>query len=167
MEPNSNPIDPFPRMEPVELRELRNALKLKTCPFCGGTVAPRWAPWLDGAPRREIEHTDIERAVRAKCPIEMGGYDSLEQLQRHGIPASPVLKHPRLPRVKTMPKRKYRLERTAFIGCHNTSYMDVDDAVPCPFCGSRQVTIHPFGQGATSYVESVPTLYFSSATCKC
>lgn len=30
----------------------------------------------------EIEHTDIERAVAAKCPIEMGGYDSLEQLQR-------------------------------------------------------------------------------------
>ena len=24
--------------------------------------------------------------------------------------------------------RKYRLERTAFIGCRNTSYMDVDDA---------------------------------------
>lgn len=37
--------------------------------------------------------------------------------------------------------RKYRLERTAFIGCRNTSYMDVDDAEPCPFCGSRQVTI--------------------------
>lgn len=27
-----------------------------------------------------------------------------------------------------MPKRKYRLERTAFIGCRNTAYMDVDDA---------------------------------------
>lgn len=66
-----------------------------------------------------------------------------------------------------MPKRKYRLERTAFIGCHNISYMNVDDAVPCTFCGSRQVTIYPFGQGAISYVESVPTLYFSSATCKC
>lgn len=52
-----------------------------------------------------------------------------------------------------MPTRKYRLKRTAFIGCHNTSYMDVDDAEPCPFCGSRQVTIYPFGQGATSYVE--------------
>lgn len=23
--------------------------------------------------------------------------------------------------------RKYRLERTAFIGCRNTAYMDVDD----------------------------------------
>ena len=34
--------------------------------------------------------------------------------------------------------RKYRLERTAFIGCRNTAYMDVDDAEPCPFCGSRQ-----------------------------
>lgn len=31
--------------------------------------------------------------------------------------------------------------------------MDVDDAEPCPFCGSRQVTIYPFAQGATSYVE--------------
>lgn len=82
MEPNSNPIDPFPRMEPEELRERRNALKLKTCPFCDGTVAPRWAPWLDGTPCWEIEHTDIEQAVAAKCPIEMGGYDSLEQLQR-------------------------------------------------------------------------------------
>lgn len=30
--------------------------------------------------------------------------------------------------------RKYRLERTAFIGCRNTAYMDVDDAEPCPFC---------------------------------
>lgn len=82
MEPNPYLIDPFPRMEPEELRERRNALKLKTCPFCGGTVAPRWAPWLDGAPCWEIEHTDIEQAVAAKCPIEMGGYDSLEQLQR-------------------------------------------------------------------------------------
>lgn len=26
--------------------------------------------------------------------------------------------------------RKYRLERTAFIGCRNTAYMDVDDADP-------------------------------------
>lgn len=41
--------------------------------------------------------------------------------------------------------RKYRLERTAFIGCRNTAYMDVDDAEPCPFCGSRQVTIYPYG----------------------
>ena len=30
--------------------------------------------------------------------------------------------------------RKYRLERTAFIGCRNTSYMDVDDAEPCFIC---------------------------------
>lgn len=37
--------------------------------------------------------------------------------------------------------RKYRLERTAFIGCRNTAYMDVDDAEPCPFCDSRQVTM--------------------------
>lgn len=51
--------------------------------------------------------------------------------------------------------RKYRLERTAFIGCRNTAYMDVDDAEPCPFCGSRQVTIYPYGQGTTSYVEGV------------
>lgn len=29
--------------------------------------------------------------------------------------------------------RKYRLKRTAFIGCRNTAYMDVDDAEPCPF----------------------------------
>lgn len=28
--------------------------------------------------------------------------------------------------------RKYRLERTAFIGCRNIAYMDVDDAEPCP-----------------------------------
>lgn len=81
MEPNSNPIDPFPRMEPEELRERRNALKLKTC-LLRGTMAPRWSPWLDGAPCWEIEHTDFKRAVAAKCPIEMGGYDSLEQLQQ-------------------------------------------------------------------------------------
>ena len=30
--------------------------------------------------------------------------------------------------------RKYKLERTAFIGCRNTAYMDVDDAEPCRFC---------------------------------
>lgn len=60
--------------------------------------------------------------------------------------------------------RKYRLKRTAFIGCRNTAYMDVDDAEPCSFCGSRQVTIYPYGQGTTSYVEGVPTLYLSSAT---
>lgn len=82
MEPNSNPIDIFPRIEPEVLRERRNALQLKACPFCGGVVKPRWAPWLDGAPCWEIEHADIGRAVAAKCPIEMGGYDSLEQLQR-------------------------------------------------------------------------------------
>ena len=28
--------------------------------------------------------------------------------------------------------RKYRLERTAFIGCRNTAYMDVDDAAVEP-----------------------------------
>lgn len=28
--------------------------------------------------------------------------------------------------------RKYRLERTAFIGCRNTAYMDVDDARAVP-----------------------------------
>lgn len=82
MESNSDPTYIADRIEPEELRERRNALMLKTCPFCGGTVKPRWAPWLDGAPCYEIEHTDIERAVAAKCPIEMGGYDSLEQLQR-------------------------------------------------------------------------------------
>lgn len=66
-----------------------------------------------------------------------------------------------------MPTHKYKLKRTAFIGCQNTSYMDVDDAKACPFCGSTQVTIYPFGRGATSYVEGVPTLYFSAATCRC
>lgn len=35
MDPNSNPIDNFPRIEPEDLRERGNALKLKTCPFCG------------------------------------------------------------------------------------------------------------------------------------
>lgn len=79
----SNPDSTYiaDRIEPEGLRERRNALKLRACPFCGGTVKPRWAPWLDGAPCYEIEHTDIERAVAAKCPIEMGGYDTLEQLQ--------------------------------------------------------------------------------------
>lgn len=56
--------------------------------------------------------------------------------------------------------RKYRLERTAFIECRNTSYMDVDDAEPCPFCGSRQVTIYPYGQGTTSYVEGEDEFVF-------
>lgn len=82
MESNPDPTYIADRIEPEVLRERHNALKLKTCPFCGGMVKPRWAPWLDGAPCYEIEHTDIERAVAAKCPIEMSGYDSLEQLQR-------------------------------------------------------------------------------------
>ena len=69
---------------PRSFASAQNALKLKTCPFCGGTMAPRWSPWLDGAPCWEIEHTDFKRAVAAKCPIEMGGYDSLEQLQQAG-----------------------------------------------------------------------------------
>ena len=77
-----NPSTFVPRIEPEGLRERRHALRLKTCPFCGGAITPRWAPWLDGAPCWEIEHTDIEHAVAANCPIEMGGYDSLEQLQR-------------------------------------------------------------------------------------
>lgn len=82
MESKPAPTYNADRIEPEALRERHNALKLKTCPFCGGMVKPRWAPWLDGAPCYEIEHTDIERAVAAKCPIEMSGYDSLEQLQR-------------------------------------------------------------------------------------
>lgn len=77
-----NPSTFVPRIEPEGLRERRHALRLKTCPFCGGAITPRWAPWLDGAPCWEIEHTDIEHAVASNCPIEMGGYDSLEQLQR-------------------------------------------------------------------------------------
>ena len=28
--------------------------------------------------------------------------------------------------------RKYKVERTDFIGCQNTSYMDVDDAEAAP-----------------------------------
>ena len=82
MESNPEPTLIALRIEPEELRERRNALRLKACPFCGGTVKPRWAPWLDGEPCYEIEHSDIKRAVAAKCPIEMGGYDTLEQLQR-------------------------------------------------------------------------------------
>lgn len=82
MESNPDPTYSAGRIVPEELRERHNALKLEACLFCGGTVRPRWAPWLDGAPCWEIEHTEIEHAVAAKCPIEMGGYDSLEQLQQ-------------------------------------------------------------------------------------
>lgn len=39
--------------------------------------------------------------------------------------------------------RKYKVERTHFIGCQNISYMDVSDAKPCPFCGGVEVTITP------------------------
>lgn len=66
MESNPDPTYIAIRIEPEGLRERRNAMKLKACPFCGGTVRPRWAPWLDGAPCWEIEHTDIEQAVAAK-----------------------------------------------------------------------------------------------------
>lgn len=82
MESKPAPTYKADRIEPEVLRESHNALNLKTCPFCGGMVKPRWAPWLDEAPCWEIEHTDIEHAVAANCPIEMVGYDSLEQLQR-------------------------------------------------------------------------------------
>lgn len=39
-----------------------------------------------------------------------------------------------------MLKRKYKLERTHFIGCQNNSYTNVDDAQPCPFCGAKAVS---------------------------
>lgn len=39
--------------------------------------------------------------------------------------------------------RKYKVDRTHFIGCQNISYMDVSDAKPCPFCGGVEVTIYP------------------------
>lgn len=34
--------------------------------------------------------------------------------------------------------RRYTLERTDFIGCQNTSYMDVDDAEPWPCRADEQ-----------------------------
>lgn len=63
--------------------------------------------------------------------------------------------------------RKYKVERTRFIGCRNVSYMDIDDAKPCPFCGNTKVMIYPHNHGASSYAENVRTVYYSSATCKC
>lgn len=66
-----------------------------------------------------------------------------------------------------MTPRKYKLEHTDFIGCRNISYMDVDDAEPCPFCGSTGVTLYPHNQGVSSYEEKVRTIYYSDATCVC
>lgn len=68
--------------------------------------------------------------------------------------------------IRKLSKHRYKLERNSS-DAGTTSYMDVGDAEPCPFCGSRQVTIYPFGRGTTPYVEGTPTLYFSSATCRC
>lgn len=87
-------------------------------------------------------HADIEQAVAARCPIEMGGYDSLEQLQRAWDTRHAALSTPGTPE-------------------------DASDAEACPFCGSTQVTIYPFGQGTISYAEDAPVLYISSATCRC
>ena len=63
--------------------------------------------------------------------------------------------------------RKYKVERTHFIGCQNISYMDVSDAKPCPFCGGVEVTIYPHNCGVSSYQENVRTVYYSDATCRC
>lgn len=54
--------------------------------------------------------------------------------------------------------RKYKVERTHFIGCQNISYMDVSDAKPCPFCGGVEVTIYPHNCGVSSYEENVRTV---------
>lgn len=40
MESNPEPTLIALRIEPEELRERRNALRLKACPFCGGTFPP-------------------------------------------------------------------------------------------------------------------------------
>lgn len=63
--------------------------------------------------------------------------------------------------------RKYKVERTHFIGCQNISYMDVSDAKPCTFCGGVEVTIYPHNCGVSSYEENVRTVYYSDATCRC
>ena len=44
METSLDPTYSADRIEPEALRERHNALKLKTCPFCGGMMKPRWAP---------------------------------------------------------------------------------------------------------------------------
>lgn len=81
MASGANPIEIALRMEPEELRERRGALKLKTCPFCGGAVEPRWAPWIDGWECWEVGHVDTSAAA-ARCPLEMGGYADLDEFER-------------------------------------------------------------------------------------
>lgn len=56
---------------------------LKPCPFCGGGVKYENYPWWDGKPCYSIEHVDFKAAVKAKCPLEMGGYDTPEELAEH------------------------------------------------------------------------------------
>ena len=91
MASSSTPIEIVLRMEPEELRERRGTLRLKACPFCGGAVEPRWAPWIDGEECWEVGHVDTPAAVAAKCPLEMGGYADLDEFERSwnapGLPA--------------------------------------------------------------------------------
>lgn len=82
MASSSTPIEIALRSEPEELRERRGTLKLKACPFCGGAVEPRWAPWIDGEECWEVGHVDTPAAVAAKCPLEMGGYADLDEFDR-------------------------------------------------------------------------------------
>ena len=56
-------------------------MELKTCPFCGGEIMVENWPWSDGTPCYEVAHVDFKAAVKAKCPLEMGGYDSIEELE--------------------------------------------------------------------------------------
>ena len=54
---------------------------LKPCPFCGGKTKYVNDPWLNGEPCYLIEHVDFKAAVKAKCPLEIGGYDTVDNLR--------------------------------------------------------------------------------------
>lgn len=52
--------------------------ELLPCPWCGSDIrlSPINVPWSDNEPCWAIWHIDGTKAYEAKCPMEMGGYDT-------------------------------------------------------------------------------------------
>jgi len=55
--------------------------ELIPCPWCGVDMKLHTInyPWADGDPSWYILHEDMAEAIRRKCPMEMGGYDTREE----------------------------------------------------------------------------------------
>lgn len=45
-------------------------MRLKACPFCGGAVEPRWAPWIDGEECWEVGHVVVDIDLDGGAPVD-------------------------------------------------------------------------------------------------